>query len=55
LRRRRSAYKFKFDVAKLAADWRIELPKELTGDEITDDFAPVNVYDAFSRRYRKKN
>ena len=31
-------YKFKFDVAKLAADWRIELPKEITGDELTDDF-----------------
>jgi len=48
-------YKFKFDVAKLATDWRIELPKEIKGDELTDDFAPVNVYDAFGRRYRKKN
>jgi spermidine synthase len=48
-------YQFKFDVAKLAADWRIELPKELKGDELTDDFAPVNVYDAYGRRYRKKN
>jgi spermidine synthase len=48
-------YKFKFDVAKLATDWRIELPKELKGDELTDDFAPVNVYDAYGRRYKKKN
>jgi spermidine synthase len=46
-------YKFRFDVAKLAAEWRIELPKELKGDVLTDDFAPVNVYDAYGRRYRK--
>jgi spermidine synthase len=48
-------YRFKFDVARLAADWRIEPPKELKGDELTDDFAPVNLYDAYGRRYRKKN
>jgi spermidine synthase len=48
-------YKFKFDVTKLAADWRIELPKELKGELLTDDFAPVNVYDAQGRRYRRKN
>jgi spermidine synthase len=48
-------YKFKFDVTKLAADWRIELPKELKGEVLTDDFAPVNVYDAQGRRYRRKN
>jgi hypothetical protein len=46
-------YKFRFDVAKLAAEWRIEPPKELKGDELTDDFAPVNVYDSYGRRYRK--
>jgi spermidine synthase len=46
-------YKFRFDVVKLAAEWRIELPKELKGDLLTDDFAPVNVYDAVGRRYRK--
>jgi spermidine synthase len=46
-------YKFRFDVAKLATAWRIELPKELKGDLLTDDFAPVNVYDAYGRRYRK--
>jgi len=28
-------YKFRFDVAKLAADWRIEPPKELKGDLLT--------------------
>jgi spermidine synthase len=47
-------YKFRFDVAKLAADWRIEPPKELTGDLLTDDFAPANVYDSYGRRYRRK-
>jgi spermidine synthase len=47
-------YKFRFDVAKLATAWRIELPKELKGDVLTDDFAPVNVYDAYGRRYRRK-
>jgi spermidine synthase len=46
-------YKFHFDVAKLAAEWRVDLPKQLTGDLLTDDFAPVNLYDAFGRRYRK--
>jgi len=48
-------YKFRFDIAKLAAEWRIEVPKELKGEVLTDDFAPVNVYDAYGRRYRKKN
>ena len=47
-------YKFRFDVAKLAADWRIEPPKELKGDLLTDDFAPANVYDSYGRRYRRK-
>jgi spermidine synthase len=46
-------YRFRFDVANLAAEWRIELPKQLTGDVLTDDFAPVNLYDAYGRRYRK--
>jgi spermidine synthase len=47
-------YKFRFDVARLAVTWRIELPKELKGDLLTDDFAPVNVYDSYGRRYRRK-
>jgi spermidine synthase len=47
-------YKFRFDVAKLAGAWRIELPKELKGELLTDDFAPVNVYDAYGRRYKRK-
>jgi spermidine synthase len=46
-------YKFRFDVAKLAREARIEPPKRLTGDLLTDDFAPVNLYDAYGRRYRK--
>jgi spermidine synthase len=58
LRRRAVAaqerYKFRFDVGKLAADWRIEMPKTLKGEALTDDFAPVNVYDAYGRRYRRK-
>jgi spermidine synthase len=47
-------YKFRFDVAKLAVAWRIELPNELKGELLTDDFAPVNVYDSYGRRYRRK-
>jgi spermidine synthase len=47
-------YKLRFDVAKLAVAWRIELPKELKGELLTDDFAPVNVYDSYGRRYRRK-
>jgi spermidine synthase len=47
-------YKFRFDVGKLAGASRIALPKELKGDLLTDDFAPVNVYDAYGRRYRRK-
>jgi spermidine synthase len=47
-------YKFRFDVAKLAVAARIALPKELKGDVLTDDFAPVNLYDSYGRRYRRK-
>jgi spermidine synthase len=47
-------YKFRFDVAKLTAEWRIELPKTLKGDVLTDDFAPVNVYDSYGRRYKRQ-
>jgi spermidine synthase len=46
-------YKFRFDVRELAAASRIELPKELKGDELTDDFAPVNLYDSQGRQYRR--
>ena len=48
-------YKFRFDVAKLAGAWRMEFPKELKGELLTDDFAPVNVYDSYGRRYQRKN
>ena len=47
-------YKFHFDVSKLAASSRIELPKELKGEVLTDDFAPVNLYNSYGRRYRRK-
>jgi spermidine synthase len=48
-------YKFRFDVAKLAIESRIELPKEPRGEVLTDDFAPANVFDAYGRRYRRKD
>ena len=47
-------YKFRFDVAKLAVEARIALPKELKGDVLTDDFAPVNLYDSDGRRVRRR-
>jgi spermidine synthase len=46
-------YKFRFDVAQLAAASRIEPPKELKGEVLTDDFAPANVYDVYGRRFRR--
>jgi predicted membrane-bound spermidine synthase len=46
-------YKFRFDVTKLIAARRIEFPKEMKGEVLTDDFAPVNVFDSFGRRYRR--
>jgi len=48
-------YKFRFDVSKLVAARRIEPPKVLKGDVLTDDFAPVNVYDTYGRRYRRSD
>ena len=48
-------YKFRFDLAKLATDGRIDIPKALKGELLTDDFAPVNVFDAYGRRYKQKN
>jgi spermidine synthase len=48
-------YKFRFDLTKLVAARRIELPKQLKGELLTDDFAPVNVYDSYGRRYRRSN
>ena len=47
-------YKFRYDIGKLAADWRIDVPKALKGDLLTDDFAPVNVYDTYGRRFKRK-
>jgi len=47
-------YKFHFDLAQLIAARRIATPKAANGEVFTDDFAPVNVYDALSRRYRRQ-
>jgi hypothetical protein len=33
---------------------RMELPKELKGELLTNDFALVNVDDSYGRRYRRK-
>ena len=34
--------------------WRMELPKELKGELLTNDFALVNVDNSYGRRYRRK-
>lgn len=47
-------YNFRFDVTKLVVERRIDFPKDLRGELLTDDFAPVNVFDSYGRRYRKK-
>jgi spermidine synthase len=46
-------YKFRFDVSQLVTARRIAVPKAPTGEVLTDDFAPVDVYDAYDRRYRR--
>jgi spermidine synthase len=48
-------YKFRFDIGRLAADWRIDMPKVLKGELLTDDFAPVAIFDTYGRRYKQKN
>jgi len=48
-------YKFHFDLAQLIAARRIATPKAANGEVFTDDFAPVNVYDALGRRYRRQH
>jgi len=45
-------YNFRFDVTKLVIERRIDFPKVLKGELLTDDFAPVNVFDSYGRRYR---
>jgi len=47
-------YKFRFDVSKLVVERRMAFPEELKGEPLTDDFAPVNVYDSVGRRYRRQ-
>ena len=48
-------YKFHFDLSQLIAARRISTPKAANGEVFTDDFAPVNVYDALGRRYRRQH
>jgi spermidine synthase len=48
-------YKFHFDLSQLIAARRIATPKTANGEVFTDDFAPVNVYDALGRRYRRQH
>jgi spermidine synthase len=48
-------YKFRYDVAQLLAARKIEISATPKGEVLTDDFAPVDVYDAYGRRYRRKN
>jgi spermidine synthase len=48
-------YKFRFDVAQLAAASRTPTPEEPKGEVLTDDFAPANIYDAEGRRFRRRN
>src|ERR1700689_2031968 len=48
-------YKFHFDLSQLIAARRIATPKAANGEVFTDDFAPVNVYDALGRRYRRQH
>ena len=47
-------YKFRFDLTELIGTRRIATPKAANGEVLTDDFAPVNVYDALGRRYRRQ-
>ena len=47
-------HKFRFDVSKLVAEQRMQLPKEFKGKVLTDDFAAADVLDARGRRYRRE-
>lgn len=48
-------YKYRFDIAKLASERRIPVPKSAEkGEILTDDSAPVNLYDSYGRCYRKQ-
>jgi hypothetical protein len=46
-------YKFRFDVSQLLTARRIEVPKTPKGEVLSDDFAPVDLYDSYGRRYRR--
>ena len=48
-------YKFRFPIPTLLARRTDKDNTRFTGELLTDDFAPVNVYDAYGRRYKKKN
>jgi spermidine synthase len=47
-------YNFRYDVSQLITGRRIETPKALKGEVLTDDFAPADVLDAYGRRYQRK-
>lgn len=47
-------YKFRFDVSRLAGGRTMEVPKASSGEVLTDDFAPADVYGATGRRYRRE-
>jgi predicted membrane-bound spermidine synthase len=46
-------YNFRFDVSRLVQERRMETPNGAKGEVLTDDYAPVNVFDAYGRRYRR--
>ncbi len=46
-------YKFRFDVSQLLGAERMATPQAPKAELLTDDFAPVNFYDAYGRRYRR--
>src|SRR6202167_4409440 len=48
-------YNFQFDLSHLVSARRLATPKAANGEVFTDDFAPVNVYDALGRRYRRQH
>jgi spermidine synthase len=48
-------YNFRFDVSRLVEERRMETPSGAKGEVLTDDYAPVNVFDAYGRRYRRQS
>jgi spermidine synthase len=46
-------YHFRFDLTRLVEERRMQPPEAAKGEILTDDYAPVNVFDAYGRRYRR--